>query len=460
MDPDLNPRLQQLRRRHAELRDVLGSAGLSGEKFAKLSKEYSELMPIVEGIERLRRARSELASASEIARSAEDAELRALAAEETRSLREKLPALEANLRSALVPKDVDDARNAILEVRAGTGGEEAALFAARLFRMYLRYAALRGWRHEILDVSETELGGVKEARALISGSDVFARLKFESGVHRVQRVPETEAAGRIHTSAATVAVLPEAQDVDVKIDDRDLRIDVFRAGGPGGQSVNTTDSAVRITHLPTGLVVIQQDEKSQHKNKARALKVLRSRLYEIERQKRDSARAAERKSQVGSGDRSERIRTYNFPQGRVTDHRLNLTLHKIEKVLSGEALDEIIDAVLAENQAARLAAMETWSSPWPKRSARSSPRRSRALSAAGCSEARRRARRLIGSALGVSASELLSHPDREIAEREARLIRRAGASHDSSANRSVARSAGANSGARVRFVRRYSRSEA
>ncbi len=359
MDPDLNPRLQQLRRRHAELRDALGSAGLSGAKFAKLSKEYSELMPIVEGIERLRRARSELASASEIARSAEDAELRALAAEEMRSLREKLPALEANLRLALVPKDVDDARNAILEVRAGTGGEEAALFAARLFRMYLRYAALRGWRYEILDVSETELGGVKEARALISGSDVFARLKFESGVHRVQRVPETEAAGRIHTSAATVAVLPEAQDVDVKIDDRDLRIDVFRAGGPGGQSVNTTDSAVRITHLPTGLVVIQQDEKSQHKNKARALKVLRSRLYEIEREKRDSARAAERKSQVGSGDRSERIRTYNFPQGRVTDHRLNLTLHKIEKVLSGEALDEIIDAVLAENQAARLAAMET-----------------------------------------------------------------------------------------------------
>jgi peptide chain release factor 1 len=359
MDADLDPRLQQLLRRHAELRDTLGGAGLSGSKFARLSKEYSELMPIVEGIEALRRARSELASVSEIARSAEDAELRALAEEEMRSLREKLPALEANLRSALVPRDVDDQRNAILEVRAGTGGEEAALFAAQLFRMYLRYAVLRGWRHEILDLSETELGGVKEASALISGSDVFARLKFESGVHRVQRVPETEAAGRIHTSAATVAVLPEAQDVDVQIDDKDLRIDVFRAGGPGGQSVNTTDSAVRITHLPTGLVVIQQDEKSQHKNKARALKVLRSRLYEIERQKRDSARAAERKSQVGSGDRSQRIRTYNFPQGRVTDHRLNLTLHKIDKVMSGEALDEIIDANLAEDQAARLAAVET-----------------------------------------------------------------------------------------------------
>jgi peptide chain release factor 1 len=225
--------------------------------------------------------------------------------------------------------------------------------------MYLRYAAIRGWRHEILELSETALGGVKEARVLLSGSDVFARLKFESGVHRVQRIPETEASGRIHTSAATVAVLPEAEDVDVKIDDKDLRIDVFRASGPGGQSVNTTDSAVRITHLPTGLVVIQQDEKSQHKNKARALKVLRSRLYEIERQKRDSARAAERKSQVGSGDRSERIRTYNFPQGRVTDHRLNLTLYKIEKVMSGEALDEIIGAVLAEDQAERLAAVET-----------------------------------------------------------------------------------------------------
>ena len=359
MDADLDPRLQQLLRRHAELRDALGGARLSGSTFGRLSKEYSDLIPIVEGIEALSRARSELASVSDIARSAEDAELRALAEEEMRSLREKLPALEANLRSALVLRDVDDARNAILEVRAGTGGEEAALFAAQLFRMYQRYAVLRGWRYEILDLSETELGGVKEARALISGADVFARLKFESGVHRVQRVPETEAAGRIHTSAATVAVLPEAQDVDVKIDDRDLRIDVFRASGPGGQSVNTTDSAVRITHVPTGLVVVQQDEKSQHKNKARALKVLRSRLYEIERQKRDSARAAARKSQVGSGDRSERIRTYNFPQGRVTDHRLNLTLYKIEKVMIGEALDEIVDAVLAEDQAARLAAVET-----------------------------------------------------------------------------------------------------
>ena len=258
----------------------------------------------------------------------------------------------------MLPKDADDARNAILEVRAGTGGEEAALFASELFRMYQRYAALRGWRFEILDLSETGLGGFREASASIAGRDVFARLKFESGVHRVQRVPETEAGGRIHTSAATVAVLPEAEEVDVRIDDKDLRFDVFRASGPGGQSVNTTDSAVRITHLPTGLVVIQQDEKSQHKNKAKALKVLRSRLYEMERQTRHDARAAERKSQVGSGDRSERIRTYNFPQGRVTDHRVNLTLYKIEKVMSGEALDEIIEAILAEDQAAKLAAAE------------------------------------------------------------------------------------------------------
>jgi len=274
-------------------------------------------------------------------------------------LRERLPGLEQQVKLALLPKDVDDQRNAILEVRAGTGGDEAALFAAELFRMYQRYAVLRGWRFELLDLSETGLGGVKEASALISGRDVFARLKFESGVHRVQRVPETEASGRIHTSAATVAVLPEAEDVDVRIDEKDLRIDVFRASGPGGQSVNTTDSAVRITHIPTGLVVIQQDEKSQHKNKAKALKVLRSRLYDLERQARDSARAAERKSQVGTGDRSERIRTYNFPQGRVTDHRINLTLYKIDKVMSGEALDEIINAILAEDEAARLAAVET-----------------------------------------------------------------------------------------------------
>jgi len=358
MEASLEARLDQLVRRHAELRDALGASGLTGVDFARLSKEYSELSPIVDGIAALHRARDELASLSDLVQSNEDAELKALAEEELRALGEQLPELERRVRLALLPKDADDARNAILEVRAGTGGEEAALFAAELFRMYQRYAALRGWRFEILDLSETGLGGFKEACALISGRDVFARLKFESGVHRVQRVPETEASGRIHTSAATVAVLPEAEGVDIRIDERDLRVDVFRASGPGGQSVNTTDSAVRITHLPTGLVVIQQDEKSQHKNKARALKVLRSRLYEMERQARDSARAAQRKSQVGSGDRSERIRTYNFPQGRVSDHRINLTLYKIDKVMNGEALDEIIDAILADDQAARLATVE------------------------------------------------------------------------------------------------------
>ena len=359
MEASLEANLDQLLRRHAELRDALSRSGLAGADFAKLSKEFSELTPVVDGIEKLRRARAELSSLVEIAGSSEDRDLQQLAEDELRALRERLPILEQQVKFALLPKDVDDQRNAILEVRAGTGGDEAALFAAELFRMYQRYAALRGWRFEILNLSETGLGGFKEASALISGRDVFARLKFESGVHRVQRVPETETGGRIHTSAATVAVLPEAEEVDVRIDERDLRVDVFRASGPGGQSVNTTDSAVRITHTPTGVVVIQQDEKSQHKNKAKALKVLRSRLYDMERQARDSARAAERRSQVGSGDRSEIIRTYNFPQGRVTDHRINVTLYKIDKVMNGEALDEIIEAISAENQAARLAAVET-----------------------------------------------------------------------------------------------------
>jgi len=359
VEASLEAHLDRLLRRHAELRDELARTGLAGSEFAKLSKEFSELTPIVEGIEKLRRAREELSSLADIAGSSEDRDLQQLAEDELRGLREHLPSLEQQVKLALLPKDVDDQRNAILEVRAGTGGDEAALFAAELFRMYQRYAALRGWLFEILDLSETGLGGFKEASASISGRDVFARLKFESGVHRVQRVPETEAGGRIHTSAATVAVLPEAEDVDVRIDERDLRVDVFRASGPGGQSVNTTDSAVRITHLPTGVVVIQQDEKSQHKNKAKALKVLRSRLYDMERRARDSARAAERRSQVGTGDRSERIRTYNFPQGRVTDHRVNLTLYKIDKVMNGEALDEIIDAISAEDQAARLATVET-----------------------------------------------------------------------------------------------------
>ncbi len=358
MDRAVQSRFDQLLRRHAELGATLSGAGISGAEFSKLSREYSELGPVVGGIEMLRRAEAELAAAAEMADTADDPEMKALADEEVRALRERLPELELNVKLSLLPKDVDDERNAILEVRAGTGGDEAALFAADLFRMYQRYAALRGWRFEMLDLSETGIGGFKDATASITGRDVFARLKYESGVHRVQRVPETEASGRIHTSAATVAVLPEAEEVDVEIGEKDLRIDVFRASGPGGQSVNTTDSAVRITHLPTGLVVIQQDEKSQHKNKARALKVLRARLYEMERQARDAVRAADRKSQVGSGDRSERIRTYNFPQGRVTDHRINLTLYKIDKIMSGEALDEVIDALTAADRAAKLAAVE------------------------------------------------------------------------------------------------------
>jgi len=356
MERALESRLDQIVRRQAELRAALAAAGLSGADFAKLSKEYSELEPIVDGIEALRRAQEELSAATEMAEAAgAEPELKALAEEEMQTLRERLPELEMQVKLSLLPRDEDDERNAILEIRAGTGGEEAALFAADLFRMYQRYAALHGWRFELLELSETGIGGFKEAIASITGRNVFARLKFESGVHRVQRVPETEASGRIHTSAATVAVLPEAEDVDIKVDDKDLRIDVFRSSGPGGQSVNTTDSAVRITHLPTGLVVIQQDEKSQHKNKARAMKVLRTRLYEMERQARDAARAADRKSQVGSGDRSERIRTYNFPQGRVTDHRINLTLYKIDKVIAGEALDDIIDALVAADRAAKLA---------------------------------------------------------------------------------------------------------
>jgi peptide chain release factor 1 len=354
----LDAKLDKVVRRHSELRDSLGAADLPGSDVAKLSKEYSDLTPVVDGIGALRQAQAEMADLAALVDEGGDPEMRSLAQDELRLLKEKLPQLEQHVKLLLLPKDEADERNAILEVRAGTGGEEAALFAADLFRMYQRYAAQRGWRFEVMDVSETGLGGFKEAIASITGRDVFARLKFESGVHRVQRVPATEGSGRIHTSAATVAVLPEAEEVDIHIDDKDLRIDVFRSSGPGGQSVNTTDSAVRITHLPTGLVVSQQDEKSQHKNKAKALKVLRARLYERERQAREAERAASRKSQVGSGDRSERIRTYNFPQGRVTDHRINLTLYKIDKVLSGEALEEFVAALLAEDQAARLAEVE------------------------------------------------------------------------------------------------------
>jgi len=353
----LEGRFDKLVRRHAELAAALADPARLGGDFAKLSKEYSDLTPLVEKIATLKTARAERNDLAALAGEA-DPDMRALAAGELAALDKRLPELERQVRLMLLPKDEADERNAILELRAGTGGEEAALFATVLFRMYQRYAALHGWRFEVMDWSETGLGGYKEAIIAVSGRNVFERLKFESGVHRVQRVPETEGSGRIHTSAATVAVLPEAEEVDVHIEDKDLRIDVFRSSGPGGQSVNTTDSAVRITHLPTGLVVQQQDEKSQHKNKAKAMKVLRARLYERQRQAADAARAHSRKTQVGSGDRSERIRTYNFPQGRVTDHRINMTLYKIDKVLSGEALDEFVDALIAEDQAARLSEAE------------------------------------------------------------------------------------------------------
>ena len=330
---------------------------LPPERFVELSKEYAEIDPLVAAIRDYRAALSEAEDLRALI-AGDDAEMAELAGLELPALDEKLPDMEAALEILLLPKDSADELNVIVEVRAGTGGDEAALFAGDLFRMYTRYADILGWKSEIISQSEGEVGGYKEIVTAIRGKGVFARLKFESGVHRVQRVPETESGGRIHTSAATVAVLPEPEEVDVKIEEKDLRIDVFRASGPGGQSVNTTDSAVRITHLPTGITVSQQDEKSQHKNRAKAMQVLRARLFEAERARADSERAADRKSQVGSGDRSERIRTYNFPQGRVTDHRINLTLHKLEKILAGDGLDEMVDALIREDQTQRLAAVD------------------------------------------------------------------------------------------------------
>ena len=350
----LEDNLNRVLARVEELKALMSQPDLTPADLASYSKEYSDLEPIAEEIAVLNTAKQERADLVALAEG-DDREMADLAAEELRALDDRLPVLERQVQIHLLPKDEADEKNAILEVRAGTGGDEAALFAADLLEMYRRYAGLAGWRFEVLESAETELGGLKEASATITGRNVFARLKFESGVHRVQRVPATETQGRIHTSAATVAVLPEAEDVDVAIDDKDLRVDVFRASGAGGQHVNKTESAVRLTHLPTGVTVSMQDEKSQHKNRAKAMKILMSRLYEAERQERDAARAADRKSQVGSGDRSERIRTYNFPQGRVTDHRINLTLYKLEKVIAGEALDELVEALIAEDQAAKLA---------------------------------------------------------------------------------------------------------
>lgn len=337
-----------------ELRDALSAPALAADQFTKLSKEYSELAPVAEAVLALRKAEGERADAEALL---SDPEMKAEAQAELDVLRTTIPDLEKQVQRLLLPKDIADERNAILEVRAGTGGDEAALFAALLFEMYRKYAAFRGWKFEVMDLSENDLGGVKEGTALIQGRGVFARLKFESGVHRVQRVPQTESQGRVHTSAATVAVLPEVEDVDIQINESDLRIDVYRASGAGGQHVNKTESAVRITHIPTGTVVAMQDERSQIKNRAKAMKILRSRIYEKQRTERDSLYAANRKEQVGSGDRSERIRTYNFPQGRVSDHRIELTLYKINEIVNGTALDEIIDPLIQRDEAEKLAAL-------------------------------------------------------------------------------------------------------
>ena len=348
-------RLDQVLDRFREIEARMGAA-TDGAEIVRLAKEHAELKPVAEAVETLARARAERPELEEMAASG-DAEMSELARDELEQLDARLPELERQVALLLAPKDKDENASAILEVRAGTGGDEAALFAGDLFRMYQRYASSRGWRVEVDSISEGDAGGYKEIIASISGDGVFGRLKFESGVHRVQRVPETEAQGRIHTSAATVAVLPEPEEVDIEIKDADIRIDTYRSSGAGGQHVNKTDSAVRITHLPTGIVVTSS-EKSQHQNRARAMKELQVRLYDQQREALDSARAESRKSQVGSGDRSERIRTYNFPQGRVTDHRINLTLYNLAKVIEGEALDDVIDPLIAEDQAARLAALE------------------------------------------------------------------------------------------------------
>jgi len=356
---NVDEKLAGIKSRYDELSSLLAAPDIDGATFTKLSKEMGEISPLVEVIKEYEKATNGMKDAEALlADETLDSEMRQMANDEYYSLKEKIPELEQKIKLMLIPKNEADEKNAILEVRAGTGGEEAALFAADLFRMYEHFAAHKGWKFETEQFNETGIGGVKEAIARITGKDVFQQLKFESGVHRVQRVPETEASGRIHTSAATVAVLPEAEEVDIKIDEKDLRIDTFRASGAGGQHVNKTDSAIRITHIPTGFVAECQEERSQFKNKDKAMSRLRSMLYDAERRAKDEARASNRKNQVGSGDRSERIRTYNFPQGRVTDHRINLTLYKIDQVMNGVALGEIIDALVTEDQLSRLAEME------------------------------------------------------------------------------------------------------
>lgn len=347
----------QIDRIAARFEEIEAQLAAGHGDMVKLAKERAQIKPVADALAEYRAAEDERASLEVMANDA-DAEMAAMAREELLALKEKLPELERALKLLLIPRDAADEGSAILEVRAGTGGAEAALFAGDLVAMYRRYAQLQGWRVTVMSISESDLGGMKEAILLVEGAGVFAKLKFESGVHRVQRVPQTETQGRIHTSAATVAVLPEAEDVEIEVKESDLRIDVYRASGAGGQHVNKTESAVRVTHIPTGVVAASQEEKSQHKNKAIAMKMLKARLYDAERQRVDSARAADRKDQVGSGDRSERIRTYNFPQGRVTDHRINLTLYKLERVIAGDDLSELVDALAEHDQAARLAALD------------------------------------------------------------------------------------------------------
>jgi len=355
IDSILN-KLSEVAERFKEIEALLSQPDVTRDqkRYISLTKEYSELSPVVQAYTEISSIQQAIKEASQMAQD-KDEDIQKLAESELEDLKNKLNSIEAGLKSLLLPKDPDDSKNVILEIRAGTGGDEAALFSGDLFRMYSRVAERRNWKIEVISVREGDHGGYKELVTRIEGSEVFKHLKFEAGVHRVQRVPETETQGRVHTSAATVAVLPEAEDIDVKVEEKDLRIDVFRSSGPGGQSVNTTDSAVRITHLPTGIVVSQQDEKSQHKNKAKAMKILRARIYEAEREKKNIERAQDRKSKIGTGDRSERIRTYNFPQGRVTDHRINLTIHKLQEFLNGDAFEELGKNLRIQDQEMKLA---------------------------------------------------------------------------------------------------------
>ena len=349
-------KLEAINQRYLEVEKIISSpdAMKDMKTYVQLSKEYKDLEPIIEIYKTYSNLLSNIDEAKEIISSTDDDEMKEMAKMELDENLPKVNPLEEEIKVLLIPKDPEDAKNAVMEIRAGTGGDEASIFAGDLYRMYTSFAQSKGWSIELVDIADGTSGGYKEIIFNVNGDDVYGQLKFESGVHRVQRVPTTETSGRIHTSAATVAVLPEAEDLEILIEEKDLRVDVFRSSGPGGQSVNTTDSAVRITHIPSGIVVSQQDEKSQHKNRAKAMKILQSRLYEVERQKQQDKRSSTRKDQVGSGDRSERIRTYNFPQGRVTDHRINLTLHKLEKILSGEALDDLIDALVVEDRMLKL----------------------------------------------------------------------------------------------------------